>query len=195
MIVIHPLKIEGRWRSGVALDLHTTSSIPVGQDEAGHTRFETVRSEIGELLYQLKYRGNRRAAKGIIEAAARFLRPHRAKLDMLVPVPPSTRRALQPVMVLAQGIGAALDLPVVECVTPTRATAQLKGVTDPDRRKALVKGLYVADRERATGKRILLFDDLFRSGTTLDAITEVLLRKGHAVSVRVLTITKTRSNQ
>jgi competence protein ComFC len=195
MIAIHPVKIEGRWRSGFALDLHTTASVPVGPNEAGHMQFDTVRSAIGELLYQLKYRGDRAAAQAIIEAAASFLRPHRAKLDILVPVPPSAPRTLQPVLVLARGIGAAIDLPVAECVIPTRATAQLKDVTDPEKRKELVEGLYTADSARTAGKRILLFDDLFRSGTTLNAITELLMRRGRAVSVRVLTITKTRSNQ
>ena len=40
-----------------------------------------------------------------------------------------------------------------------------------------------------------LFDDLFRSGATMNAITDVLLRKGKAASVRAFTITRTRSNQ
>ena len=48
---------------------------------------------------------------------------------------------------------------------------------------------------RTTGKNVLLFDDLFRSGATLNAITGLLLRQGQAASVRVLTITRTRSNQ
>ena len=42
---------------------------------------------------------------------------------------------------------------------------------------------------------ILLFDDLFRSGATLRAITEVLMQQGQAFTVRVLTLTKTRRNQ
>jgi predicted amidophosphoribosyltransferase len=195
VVPIHPQKIEGRWQSGVALDFHTTSSTPIGYNEAGHMQFETVRPEIAELLFQLKYRSNQEAAQGIIAAAALFLRPHRPKIDMLTPVPPSTWRAVQPVLVLARGIGAAIGLPVIECVTATRPTTQLKGVTDPDERRELVAGLYAADRAQTAGKNVLLFDDLFRSGTTLNAITDVLLRQGEARSVRVLTITKTRSNQ
>ena len=46
-----------------------------------------------------------------------------------------------------------------------------------------------------TGKNVLLFDDLFRSGATMNAITDVLLNQGQVTSVSVLTITKTRSNQ
>lgn len=195
MVAIHPVKIEGRWMSGVALDYHTTSSTPVGPNEAGHMQFDTVRPEIAELLYQLKYKGNQGAAQGIISAAVIFLRPHRSKLDVLIPVPPSTPRPVQPVIILAQGIGAALGLPVVNCITTTRPASQLKNVTDPGKRQELITGLYAVDPAHTAGKSILLFDDLFRSGTTMNAITDTLLHQGRARTVRALTITRTRSNQ
>lgn len=195
MVAINPQKIKGHWRSGTALDFHTTSSMPKGYNEFGHMQFETVRPEIAELLYQLKYQKNQAAAPAIITAAATYLRPHRAKFDLMIPVPPSTAREFQPVFVLAKGIGAEIGLPVVECITTTRSTTQLKGVVDPQMRKELVDGLYVVDAQHTIGKNILLFDDLFRSGSTMNAITDVLLKQGKAAIVRVLTITKTRSNQ
>ena len=195
MVKIHPLKIEGRWMSGVALDFHTTSSTPIGHNESGHLQFDTVRPEIAQLLYQLKYGSDQQAARGIIDAAANYLRPHRSKFAMIIPVPPSTVRTLQPVILLARGIGAALGVPVVECIRTTRATTQLKGVTDRDKRQELVAGLYAVDPTQTAGKSILLFDDLFRSGTTMNAVTDVLMKQGRASVVRVLTITKTRSNR
>jgi competence protein ComFC len=79
-------------------------------------------------------------------------------------------------------------------VTATRATEQLKGVTDKARRKELLAGLHAVDTKQTRGKDILLFDDLFRSGSTLNAITDLLMGEGRAASVRVLTLTKTRSN-
>lgn len=179
----------------MALDYHTTSSTLAGPNEAGWMQFDTARTEIGELLYRLKYRGDTGAAQGIISAAIAFLQPHRSKIDILIPVPPSTERAMQPVMLLAQGIGAALGLPVVECVTTTRPPSQLKNEADPEKRRALIAGLYAAEPASTAGRNVLLFDDLFRSGTTMNAITDLLLQDGQASSVRALTITKTRSNQ
>jgi predicted amidophosphoribosyltransferase len=195
MVAIHPQRIMGRWKSGFALDLRTTSSSPLGPNEAGHMQFDTVRPEIAELLYQLKYRGNREAAQAIVTAAASFLAPHRDTFDILVPVLPSSERAIQPVILLARGIGQALRLPVVACVTTTRPTAQLKDVSDPVKRRALVEGLYAVDPAQTAGERVLLFDDLFRSGTTMNAITDVPMTQGKAACVYALTITKTRSNQ
>ena len=73
--------------------------------------------------------------------------------------------------------------------------ATLCGVTDPAQRQELVKGLYAVSGAYTADKNILLFDDLFRSGTTMNEITDVLLSDGRAKTVRAVTITKTRSNQ
>jgi predicted amidophosphoribosyltransferase len=192
---VNPKKIVGNWVSGYALDIHTLSSTHVGINEAGHDVFDTKRSELGELLYKLKYNGDKSAASEIIAAAVEFVRPSRTKFDLIVPVPPSGTRAVQPVILLAKGIGDALGLPVAECLSTTRPPTQLKGVIDRDKRKELLAGLYAVDAKHTEGKGILLFDDLFRSGATMNAITELLMGEGKAASVRALTITRTRSNQ
>lgn len=59
----------------------------------------------------------------------------------------------------------------------------------------MIADLYAVDPIHTAGKGILLFDDLFRSGTTMNAITDVLMQQGKASVVRALTITRTRSNQ
>jgi competence protein ComFC len=192
---INPQKIIGRWQSGIALDLHTLSSTYLGVNEFGHEVYDTTRSEIGELLYRLKYRGDMAAAQEIIDIAAAYLAPHRGKIDVIVPVPPSGARAVQPVITLATGIGAKLDIPVADCITTTRPAMALKGVLDPDKRKGLLDGLHAVDAAQTRGKQILLFDDLFRSGATMNAITDLLTTTGKAAAVRALTITRTRSNQ
>lgn len=195
MVAINPRKIIGKWRSGIALDVHTTSSTYLGVNEFGHEVYDTTRSAIGEFLYRLKYKGDGAAAQEIIDTAATYLRPRKAEFDLIVPVPPSGARALQPVITIARGIGAALDIPIIDCITTTRATTQLKGVIEPEQRRALLDGLYAVDEMHTKGKHILLFDDLFRSGSTMNAVTDVLMGPGKAASVRALTITRTRSNQ
>jgi len=55
MVEINPKIITGCWTEGFALDFHTLSSEFIGDDEYGHPQFDTKRSEIGELLYRLKY--------------------------------------------------------------------------------------------------------------------------------------------
>ena len=192
---MNPRRIVGNWRSGYALDVHTTSSTYLGVNEFGYEMFDTKRSELGELLYRMKYQGDRSAAAGIVEAAVAVLKRSRNKFDVLVPVPPSGKRSVQPVLILAKGIGKALNLPVADCVSATRPTTQLKGVMDPEKRRELLEGLYSVERVHTRRKSVLLFDDLYRSGATMNAITELLMTKGRAEAVRVLTITRTRSIQ
>ncbi len=184
----------GNWISGYALDVHTLHSTHVGINEHGHDVFDTKRSELGELLFRLKYRGDLSAVTEIVEAATDFLRRSRSRFDLIVPVPPSGSRPVQPVIVLAKAFGEALNLAVAECVTTTRPPTQLKGAMDRNRRQELLEGLYAVERARTKRKSILLFDDLYRSGATMNAIAELLMTQGNAKAVRVLTITKVRRN-
>lgn len=193
MVQIHRRQILGKWREGFALDLQTLASIYVGDDEFGHPRFENTRSEIGELLYRLKYRHDQSVAGEIVETAANFVKGWQPNLDVIVPVLPSTLRSVQPVYILASALGRGLGIRVAHCLTTTRDPSPLKNVSDLDERIRLLAGLYAVDASATTGKRILLFDDLYRSGATMSEITNALYGQGHAAEVFVLTITRTRS--
>jgi competence protein ComFC len=171
------------------------SSVHLGINEQGHDVFDKKRSELGELLYRLKYRADASAAREIAATAADFVRPSVRKFDLIVPVPPSAARAVQPVSLIARGLGSLLGLPVADCVGTSRTASELKGVMDAERRVELLSGLHVVDAERSTGRHILLVDDLYRSGSTMNAVTDALLGPGNAASVRVLAITRARSNQ
>lgn len=188
-------KILGKWRGGFSLDLHTLSSTFIGYDEFGHSRFDTQRSEIGELLYKLKNKEDQTSVPEIVEAVETLMKVWNPTVDILVPVPPSTQRAVQPVLVLAKAISQRLGMPLADCVMRTRDIPELKNVFDLDERAKLLEGLHAVDRSITQGKTVLLFDDLYRSGATMNAITTELYETGEATDVFALTITRTRSNQ
>jgi competence protein ComFC len=185
--------IIGKWREGFALDLQTLSSIFIGHDEFGHPRFDTTRSEIGELLYKLKYSRDQSVVDEIADAAAALMSQWQQNVHVIVPVPASTRRTIQPVIVLANALAQRLRIPVANCLTTTRDPLPLKNVSDLDERTRLLAGLYAVDPSATTGKRVLLFDDLYRSGATMNEITTTLYDQGRATDVFALTITRTRS--
>jgi competence protein ComFC len=196
MVNVAPMKIPGRWRDGYALDHHTVSSTYLGDDEFGHAQFETKRSEVGELLYRLKYKSDASAVASIVETVAAFIASWKPGVDMIVPVPPSRPRASQPVLVLADALAKRRNLPCApSCVTRTGDVPELKNVYDYNERTRLLAGAHSVDKAQAQGRKILLFDDLFRSGATMNAITAALYDDGGAADVFALTITKTRSNQ
>jgi len=72
MVDTNPTRIPGRWSNGFTLDVHTTSSEFLGHDEYGHPQFESKRSELGELLYRLKFRRDKSVIPDIAEVVGIF---------------------------------------------------------------------------------------------------------------------------
>lgn len=183
-------------RSGFALDAHTTSSEVLGHDEYGHPRFQTNRSEIGELLYKAKYHSDKSVIPAIAEAVGSFVESFLPAMDLIVAVPPSTPRREQPLILIARALAAKINVSLSEdCVWKIRETPQLKNAYDYDQRWRLLDGAFEVDSALVAGKTLLLLDDLYRSGATLNAITSALYDKGGAKDIFALTITRTRSRQ
>jgi competence protein ComFC len=63
---------------------------------------------------------------------------------------------------------------------------------DLNKRMEILKDAYHVVKQQVQGRNILLLDDLYRSGATLNAITMVLKNEGKADKVYALTLTKTR---
>jgi hypothetical protein len=161
-----PRRINGAWREGFALDLHTVSSEPIGYDEYGHLRFNTIRTEVGELHYQLKFKGDGAAVAPLVDALDGYLKAWKPPIDLIIPVPPSTKRATPPVMLLGEALSKRTGVPLADCIMRARDIPQLKNVTDLDERAKLLEGLHSVDKTATQGKVVLLFDDLYRSGAT-----------------------------
>ncbi|MGC1399727.1 ComF family protein [Candidatus Binatus sp.] len=194
MVEINPTRISGRWSNGFTLDVHTTGSELHGHDEYGHPQFASTRSELGELLYRLKFRLDKTVIAEIAKVVGTFVDSYLPTVDVIVPVPPSTPRTEQPVILLARAIGERIGIPVSEdCVWKVRETSQLKNVFDFDQRFRLLDGAFEVDPSIAKSKVVLLFDDLYRSGATLNAVTSILYDQAGAKDVVALTLTRTRS--
>ena len=189
------IELPGPWTQGVAYDVHTLSSTYVGPDEHGHDRYDTTRSEMGELVYRLKYRQDASVLPGIIKLLDNVNGIN--QFDCIVPIPPTDKsRAWQPVNEIARALGARHNIPVLlDLLEKQPGGRALKDVTDPEERKTLLKdSLSIAANASVACRTVLLVDDLYRSGATLSAATE-LLQAAQAKSVCVLTMTKTRSNR
>lgn len=189
-----PQELKGNWECGWALDLHTISSVPLPNGS-----FDTKRTEVGELLYQLKYCLDRIKIEPLATTAADFLKTRLflPYLSCIIPVPPSDiNRPFQPVMELALEIGKKVNLPVLtDFIQKIKETEPLKGIDDLESRRVQLKGAFRVKDKSLAGKYVLLFDDLFRSGETLREVTRVLMGEGAVSKVYVLAITKTRTKR
>jgi len=195
LTIIHPMAIRGAWLDGYALDYHTVSSTCIGYNEFGHPVFDTQRTPLGELLFRLKSRSERSVVGEIVEVVAGFVElTWKPRLTIIIPVPPSnTARRAQPVFVLADALGKRLRLDVrIDAVRKIRRTPQLKNVYDYAERAKVLDGAFRADSSVIGGQSILLFDDLYRSGATMNAVAKVLSAEGQAAAVHVLAVTRTR---
>ena len=198
MVSISPQKIVGVWDMGFVLDLHTKSSTLLGYDEFGHEVFDTKRSELGELLYKLKYKGDKSVLNDILDCVMEFLQMKWKiinSLNLIVPMPPSnTSRPTQPVIDLARGISSKTGIKLAEdALVKIKETPQLKDIHAYQQRIDILGGVFKTKKSVTQGKTLLLLDDLYRSGATLNVASEVLRQQGDAKAIYVLALTKTRS--
>ncbi len=194
MLTIHPMRIPGAWRQGYVLDYHTIRSEFLGHDEFGSPLFDTKRTEVGELLYQLKYRRNLEALDALVKAATKFVKSWQVTLDAIVPVPPTKVRRFQPVFAVAARLANALGVPFLQdFVRNVKNTKELKNVFEYNERITLLENAYRVHNQSLRGKTVLLFDDLYRSGATLNAVTRVLYEQAQCAQVHAFALTRTRT--
>ena len=194
-VTIDPMKLPGPWADGYVLERqHTLTSEFVGHDSFGNPQFDTKRSELGELVFRLKNRNDKNTLDPIADTAVQFIKGWAPPFDVIVPVPPSRRRlAYQPVVEIAKAIGTRLSKPLnTTAVSKIKDTPELKDVFDYQQRIKLLQGAFNVDRDAVGGKRILLVDDLYRSGATAAVVAQDLLAGGVA-AVYMLAMTKTRT--
>ena len=188
-------RLIGDWKSGSAFDLHTVTSTYLGPNQFGHDQFNNTRSEMGELLYQLKYQNDKSAISTIIELLKAI---KIGNFNYIIPVPSSKFRNFQPVDAIATALGEQRGIHVlIGYLEKESNDTEIKSVTDPEQRVELLKGVIriAGEDGKLLGKTVLLVDDLYRSGATLNACCRILKEKAGVASVSVLTMTKTRSKR
>lgn len=165
-------------------------------------RYDRARSvglyagSLREAVHELKYRGRTAMAVPLSELlagqGARMGSPHHC--DVLVPVPLHVRRLRQrgfnQSALLAQRLARAWHIPCdVAALQRQRWTAPQTGL-DRRRRLANLRGAFAASRARCRGKRMLLIDDVYTSGATVNECARALKAAG-AARVEVLTLART----
>ena len=157
--------LDGNWKAGWALDLHTIHST---HNDNGS--FNNERTKLGESLYMLKYKNDLSKIDELAHEAAQFIQNLMVKpyLSVILPTPPSKARQVQPVYEIAKKISELIKIPVdLDYIHKIKSTEQVKGVQDKAEREQIMKGAFGVIDQRYANKKVLIFDDLFRSGTTL----------------------------
>lgn len=175
----HPRKLPGPWRIGWALEFHS-------QFCGG----EWKRSSTGELAYRLKYQADRSVLPALINQAVELGADHPDlfQVDAIIPVPPSVQRPNDPVTSFASLLAERMGLNYMLALKKVKETVQQKEMHTSASKRSNVTGAFALTTQ-VKGKRLLVVDDLFDSGATLEEIYRVLRNAG-AAEAFVLTITK-----
>lgn len=142
--------------------------------------------EIKQSMYRFKYSNRREYAVFYADMLVK-LKGHIImswKPDVIIPVPLHAaryrKRGYNQAALVAEEIGKMLKIPVEEkLLTRTVNTAPQKELNDKERTKN-TKNAFQATHNIVKYKRVLLVDDIYTTGATLDACSDALTNAGAA---------------
>ena len=139
---------------------------------------------ISNSIYAFKYK-NRQVDGEVYgrEMARRFEKLIRFwEIDVIIPVPihkkKRRKRGFNQAELIAKEVGNILNIPV-NCTSVVRMkeTTPQKELGSRSRKRNLKRAFRVTDC-RLKGKRVLLIDDIYTTGSTIDSIAEILGKTG-----------------
>ena len=153
--------------------------------------------ESAHLVHAFKY-GGKTVARATFCALAAKVAPlaDLATPDLIIPVPLHRQR------LKSRGFNQALVLArflfpnegrkiAVHLLQRTRWTNPQTTLSGQERRRNLVEAFSISHPEKIAGQRILLIDDVFTTGTTLNECAKVLKKNG-AAEVEALTLARVK---
>jgi ComF family protein len=154
--------------------------------------FGSYEGSLQQLIHLFKYA----KVESLGDTLSRFLLkalPLEANFDVVMAMPMHWRkrweRGFNQAELLAEPVARRYGLPLAHNLRRTRYTASQAGLNESERRANLRGSFAVRRAEQIAGKRILLVDDVFTTGSTLRAAAAVLKAEGVA-HVAALTLAR-----
>ncbi len=101
--------------------------------------------------------------------------------DFITPIPLSRQRIFQRGFnqseIIAKEISSLLDIPFVLCVYRHKNTVAQSLLKRHDRIHN-ISNAFIGDKEKIAGKNIIIFDDIFTTGATINSCAKELKEKG-----------------
>lgn len=159
------------------------------------TSAHTEKTQIGKLLHRFKYQFNQDAGVILANLVAELINSSNLfkSSDLMLTVPSSfTSRPFDPVSFLAENISFGTGIRWEKGVIKRRKiTGQQKRIFDRGLKEENVELLFALnDSQLINDKKILLLDNLYASGATINQISRIL-RQAQADKIFVLVLAKT----
>ncbi|EEA86324.1 comF family protein [Peptacetobacter hiranonis DSM 13275] len=131
------------------------------------------------LVLSLKYYGNTYMSRYIAQVMRDKLEFEQLSADYIIPVPLHKKRmrirGFNQAEKIASYISEYTNIPIIDCVKRNRNTKRLYALNKFQREKELKNAFEVkGGSEKIIGKRIILVDDIFTTGTTVNEISKKL---------------------
>ena len=166
-----------------------------------HRKYFTIARALGafegslqETIHRWKYQGKTYLtpffASWMAEGLNRYWEP--GSLDVLIPVPLHTRRlrerGFNQGLLLAKDLSRRTGIPYRKTILQKKkSTVPQVNLSGAKREKGLRGAFHVIEKEELSGLSVLLIDDVYTTGATVNECSKVLL-KGGAERVDVLTL-------
>lgn len=139
---------------------------------------------VADSLYRLKYEGRQEYAQAYGDELARYLGDFikRVKPDALIPIPlhwtRKGKRGYNQAALLAKSLGKQVGVPVKEKVLiRVRKTAPMKLLNPVERQNNLKKAFLIRGNDVKL-KTVIIVDDIYTTGATIDEAARTLLEAG-----------------
>lgn len=188
---MNPVKVNGSRTEGYTLDRHTLYSVPLGENEYGHMSFDTKRTELGELLYRMKYNGNSDTSLEILKLILPFLDNWLLDkdIDFVIPMPPTKKRKLQPVFAIAYAIAKHYGFNYDFAVFKKTSDIQAKDMTESNKS---LNGCIEMVKHATKPHNVLLVDDLYQTESTAEECVRLLRDDNNINNIYYLALTRSK---
>src|SRR5690606_28072007 len=113
---------------------------------------------------------------------------------LIIPMPASKHRQRQPVTEIARELAKLMGIPCVEnLLVKTTATSAMKDIASRDEKVSTLMGAFTVYDVLPPGKHdVLIIDDLYDTGSSLEAASNVLRMYSKIRDVYIATVTRKR---
>lgn len=148
------------------------------------------------LLFKLKFEKKKDVAKVLAMVIDKYLKQNKLKLpcDYLVPVPISdkrlSKRGYNQALLIANELAKLSNFRINDSLIRHKSTEHLHSQTLNERKAVLSEAFSINESVNIRNKNIVILDDIFTTGTTVNECARILLSSG-AKSVSSLTAART----
>ncbi len=135
-----------------------------------------------EAIHRFKYSNSQDLVAPLGEMMVSYWQEVSFSADLIIPVPLHTRRLRErgynQAALLARELGKGVGLPVLEdALVRVRETSPQVDLNAKERQEN-VRGAFHCPTDRLAGKSVLLVDDVYTTGATLEACSLALKQQG-----------------